>query len=74
MFISTSRVLRETLACFFEQFRGHLQISLCRLNIDVTKVGRQLWEQTLHVLAIAVPRNNPMHRRRMPQIVQARRM
>lgn len=33
MIISALRLLREAPACFIEQFRGHAQISLGRLDV-----------------------------------------
>ena len=63
-------VLSKTLAGRLQEVGGHLQISLGRSNIDVAKVGRELREQSLHVLAGAMPRDHPMHGGRVANVVQ----
>jgi hypothetical protein len=71
MIVSALRVLRETPACLFEQLRGHAQISLGRLDVDMAQVGRQLRKQALHVLAIAIPCKNTMYGCGVAKIMQA---
>ena len=41
-----------------------------RSNIDVAQVGRELWEQSLDVLAGAIPCEHPMDCRRVSNIMQ----
>jgi hypothetical protein len=66
-------VLGKTLACCLEQIRGHLQVALGRSDIEVAKVGGELREQSLDVLAGAVPCEHPMDRRCVANVVQPRR-
>ena len=49
-------------AMFYGLFlRGHSPETL-RRDIDVPKVGRQMWKQRLHILTRAVPLQHAMHR------------
>jgi hypothetical protein len=66
-------VLGKALACRLEQVRRHLQVALGRPDIEVAKVGGELREQSLDVLAGAVPCEHPMHRRCVADVVQPRR-
>ncbi len=63
---SPTATLGKALACRLEQIRRHLQVALGRSDIDVAKVGGELREQPLDVLAGAVPCEHPMHGRCVP--------
>jgi hypothetical protein len=66
-------VLCKALAGRFEQIRRHLQVALGRSDIEVAKEGGELREQSLDVLAGAIPCEHPMHGRRVANVVQPRR-
>jgi hypothetical protein len=54
-----------------DKIRSHLEITLGRPDIDVTKVGRKLRQKTLNVLAGAIPREQAMYGCGMAKVVQA---
>ena len=57
-----------------QELRCHLQVALCRFDIDMAKIGGQVWQQPLDVLSRAIPRDHAVNRRRMPQVMQTRRL
>ncbi len=66
-------VLGEALVGRMQEFGRHLEVTLGRLDIEVTKVSRKLRQQSLDVLAGAVPCNHAMNGRCVAKIMQARR-
>ena len=67
--IGPHRVLGKAVAGRLQEVRSHLEIALGRSDIDVAKVGRELREQSLNVLAGAIPCDQPMHSRRVANVV-----
>lgn len=49
-----------------------MKVTLGRPDIEVTKVSRELREQTLDVLARAIPRDDTVHGCRVAKIMKAR--
>jgi hypothetical protein len=67
--IGPHRVPDEALAGRVQEFGRHLEVTLGRSDIDVTKVSRELRQQSLDVLAGAIPRNDAVHGRCVAKIV-----
>src|SRR5437867_13439328 len=44
-----------------QQFRRHREIALSSSNMDVAKVGGELWQELLHVSSRAIPRNQTVN-------------
>lgn len=54
-----------------QQLRGHGQIGLGPREIDVTQIGSQKGKTGLHLGALAVPGDETMDSKGVPQIMQA---
>ncbi len=67
--IAPHRVLGEALTGRLQEFRRHLEVALGRSDIEVTKVSRELRQQSLDVLAGAIPRNDAVHGRCVAKIM-----
>jgi len=67
--IGPHRVLGEALAGRLQEFGRHVKVTLGRSNIEVTEVSRELRQQSLDVLAGAIPRNDSVHGRCVAKIV-----
>jgi hypothetical protein len=67
--IGPHRVLGESLAGLLQKFGRHMEVALGRSDIDVTKVSRELRQQSLDVLAGAIPRNDAMDGRCVAKIM-----
>jgi hypothetical protein len=67
--IGPHRVLGEALAGRLQEFRRHLEVALGRPDIEVTKVRRELGQQSLDVLAGAIPRNDAVDGRCVAKIM-----
>ena len=64
--------LDEALACYLDEVRRHLQVALCRPNIDVAKVGSKLRTQELDVLTCPMLCHHAMHGRGVAKVMRAR--
>ena len=62
----------ETLIDLLQQLRGRVEIDLRRLNVHVPQVSSQPGQPRVDVLAVAVPRQQAMNGKRVPQIVNSR--
>ena len=62
----------ETQARLVKEFRRHRQVALCRRDIHVAEIGRQLGQQIIQVCTAAIPGNETMNRACMPKIVKPR--
>jgi hypothetical protein len=63
---SRHRVLQEPKAGFHGQLGRHIQVPLGFMDAAVPQVGRQVREEPLHVLALAVPTHQSIQRERVP--------
>jgi hypothetical protein len=63
------RVLGEALAGCLQEFGRHLEVTLRRSDIEVTKVSGELRKQSLDVLAGAIPCDDTVYGRRVTKIV-----
>ena len=55
-----------------EQFGRHREITLCCLQIDMTKIGGQLGQKILYVGTAAIPGDDPVNSSRMTKVMQTR--
>ena len=62
----------ETLIDLLQQLRGRVEIDLRGLNVHVPQVRGQPREPRVDVLPVAVPRQQAMNGKRVPQIVNSR--
>jgi hypothetical protein len=67
--IAPHRGLGEALTGRLQEFRRHLEVTLGRSDIEVTKVGSELRKQSLDVLAGAIPCDDTVHGRGVAKIV-----
>jgi hypothetical protein len=67
------RVLCEALAGRAQEFGRHLEVTLGRSEIEVAKVSGELRQQSLDVMALAIPCDDTVHGRGVAQIMEARR-
>jgi len=65
-------VLLKAMIGFRQQFRGHAQISLRRLDVNVAEINGQQRKQLLHVCALLIPRRQPVDGKGVPQVMDAR--
>jgi hypothetical protein len=61
--IVSYRVLGEALAGRLQEFGRHLEVPLGRSEIEMSKVSGELRQQSLDVLAGAIPRDDTVHGR-----------
>ena len=61
-------VLGKAMTGRLQKVGSHLEITLGGSDVDVAKVGRELREQPLNVLAGAIPCDQPMHGSRVTTI------
>jgi len=49
----------------------HVEVALGGFDVNVAEVRREPWQQSLDVAASTIPRDNPMDRSRVSDIVNA---
>src|ERR1700737_1085511 len=59
---------------FTQELWGHAEVVLCGGYVGVPKIRRQLGQQFLDVSACLIPGDEPVHRSRVPDIVETRRI
>jgi hypothetical protein len=59
----------KTVAGFLQKVRGHAQVDLSCPDMDMAKINGQQGEQALHIRALAVPGDEPVNRKAVPEIV-----
>ncbi len=57
---------------FGEQFGCHCQVGLGAVNTGVAQIGGQHRQQVLHVLALPVPRGQPLNCKGLAQVMETR--
>jgi hypothetical protein len=67
-----SGIAFEANTSLFQQFGRHREVALGLHDPPVSKVGREMGEKALNVLALTVPGNQAHNGKRVPKIVQAR--
>src|ERR1035438_2685776 len=67
-----SGVAFETQARFAQQLSGHREITLRVSNLVMPEVGRQVRQQALYILALAIPGDKTDCCEGMPKVMQAR--
>src|SRR5438093_3087764 len=55
---------------FLEQLWRHRQVHLRGGEVDVAQGGRYIWQERVHVGALAIPGREPMDGKAMPQIME----
>src|SRR5207247_1905707 len=64
-------VLEEPESRLHRQLFRHVQIPLRFMHAPMAQVRRQMGQETLHVLPIAVPADEAIHRERVTEVMQA---
>src|ERR1700676_341757 len=59
----------KTAAGFLQKVRRHAQGDLRRPDMDMAKINGEQREQTLHIRALSVPRDEPVNGEAVPEIV-----
>src|SRR3989442_5437819 len=65
-------VLEEPQPRLHRQLRRYVQVPLRFIHAAMAQVRRQMGQETLHVLPLAVPADEAIHRERVTEVVQAR--
>ena len=65
-------VFGKAFAGLVQQLRSHREVELGAGDVNVAQIGRQQRQQSLDILTFSVPRSQPMDRRGVPQIMEAR--
>ena len=70
--LSLPRIALKALAGLVQQFRRQGKVTLCRSDMNMAEVSCQLRQKALHVCPLAIPGDQAMNCKGMPQVMQSR--
>jgi hypothetical protein len=65
-------IVLETAIGLSQQLRRHRQITLSRVQVDMSEIGGKSRQESLHIRTVSVPLRQPVDGERVPQVMEPR--